>query len=113
MNGRIFCHVHVRCGHHLAKVATLPEAPLCTGKSYDSLGTAVDVDSQANLAVQQPASYHIAMGVERELQSLLRQLNGLHGLRFLLVGIHPPGRNRNGEAVGCGPMAGRGGTVDS
>lgn len=36
------------------------------------------------------------MRMERELQSLLRKLDGLHGLRFLLAGIHPSFRNAEG-----------------
>lgn len=52
----------------------------------------LNTNSQANFAIQQPTSDHVAMGMERELQSLLRKLNGLHGLLFLLVSIHPLGR---------------------
>lgn len=44
--------------------------------------------SQANSAIYEPAGQHVPMRVESQLQSLLRKLNGLHGLRFLLVGVH-------------------------
>lgn len=48
----------------------------------------MDTDLQANLPIEKPAGDHVATRVEGKLQRLLRELNGLHSFRFLIVSVH-------------------------